>query len=170
MSDKPSNFILRVATVAALIISLIFTVRSAWHIGLHAGYAFWGKPAVAVVEEISRYYTTVRKPRPTSYALRLRGHYGFDLKMDSGKFVHIKGRFDTSGFIGFPKAEILLDERLSVKYLSFYPFWSRPVSDLGLVKLFIAIIIFIVSSFFSAVFLLLAKKSTLFTPSEAAMN
>jgi hypothetical protein len=158
MPDKPSSPILRVATVAALVISLVFTVRSGWHIGLHTGYAIWGKPAVAVVGDISRYYATVRKPRPTSYASRFRGQYGFDLMMDSGKFAHITGRFDTSGFIGFPKVEMLPGDRLSVKYLSFYPSWSRPVADLGLVKLFIAAGIFIVSSFFSAVFLLLSKK------------
>ena len=80
--------------------------------------------------------------------------------MDSGKFAHMTGRFDTSGFIGFSKEEMLQGDRLSVKYLSFYPSWSRPVADFGLVKLFLAAGIFIVSSFFSAVFLLLSKKES----------
>jgi hypothetical protein len=162
MKNKSSNHILRVAIIVALIINLFIAARSGWHIGVHTVYAIWGKPAEAVVQEVSRYFATVREPKPTRYSPRFRGQYVFDVRIDSVEPVRVTGRFDTSDFIGSSKNEMFTGDRLPIKYLSFYPYWSRPAMAFELVKLIIAGCFFAASSFLSAMFLLALSKMAYF--------
>jgi len=166
MKKQASSHILRAAIIAALIINLFIAARSGWHIGWNAVYAIWGKSAEAVVNDVSRYSTIIREPKPTRTAHRFRGQYVFDVKMDSGKTVRVTGLFDTADFMGFSDQELLPGDRLSIKYLSFNQFWSRPEMAFGSVKLIIAVCFFAASSFLSAMFLLiLLKMPCFFKPS-----
>jgi hypothetical protein len=166
MKNKASSHILRAAIIAALIINLFIAARSGWHVGVDAVYAIWGKPADAVVQEVSRYFTTIRKPKPTRYSQRFRGQYVFDVKMDSGKTIRVTGLFDTADFMGSSDQELLTGDRISIRYLLFNHDRSRPEMAFGSVKLIIAVCFFAASSFLSAMFLLiLLKMPCFFKPS-----
>jgi hypothetical protein len=162
MKKKSSAHVLQAAVIIALAINLFIAIRSGWQIGLNAAYAFWGTPAEAVVNNVSRYFTTVREPKPTRYSAQFRGQYIYEIKIDSGEPVRVMGRFDTVDFTGSSNQEVLPGDRMLIKYLSFDPNRSKPEMALGPGKLTIAACFFAASSFLSAMFLFILFKMPLF--------
>jgi hypothetical protein len=158
MKRKASAHVLRAAVIIALIINLLIATRSGWQIGLYAVYAVMGKPTVAVINHVSRYSATVREPKPTRYSPRFRGQYIYKIEINSGKAITAAGRFDTADFTSSSNQELRAGDGISIKYLSFDPYRSRPLMALGPVKLTIAACFFTASLFLSAMFLLILFK------------